>query len=195
MAILRFFVWYFCPIFPWARGKIFKSISTNQKFTPDKKENFSWLLKHLNQRKNTSPLTNFHFYHFQPYLVQSAYCRVRVHLFPHYLYIIVERCHVPSHSSCKEADGQESEVLLCRSASQPIHIMTYCAALPNWFHLVPLWQNVIGLLLMREFWEDLNEGAPGGKVTHNYYWQVFFQPAAAHNWDISTGCWEKKKGN
>ena len=63
------FFWYFYLIFPWARGKIFKSISTNQKFIPDKKENFSWLFKHLNQRKNTSPLTHFHFYHFQPYLL------------------------------------------------------------------------------------------------------------------------------
>ena len=73
--------------------------------------------------------------------------------------------------------------ILYRPASQPIHIMTYyAAALPNWLHLVPLQQNVIGLLLMREFWEDLNEGAPGGKVTHS---QVFFQ--AANNWDISAG--------
>ena len=41
--------------------QMFKSISTNQKFIPDKKEIFSWLLKHLKQRKNTSPLTYFHF--------------------------------------------------------------------------------------------------------------------------------------
>ena len=34
-----------------ARGKIFKPISTNQKFTRDKKENFSQVLKHLNQTK------------------------------------------------------------------------------------------------------------------------------------------------
>ena len=62
--------------------------------------------------------------------------------------------------------------------------MTYCAALPNWLHLVPLWENVIGLLLMREFWgAHLKEGAPGGKVTH---WLVFFHPAAA-NWDIQAG--------
>ena len=63
--------------------------------------------------------------------------------------------------------------------------MTYCAALPNWLHLVPLWENVIGLLLMREFWGELiwrRESAPGGKVTH---WQVFFQPAT--NWDIQAG--------
>ena len=66
------FFWYFYLIFPWARGKIFKSISTNQKFTPDKKEIFSWLLKHLNQRKNTSPLTHFHFYHFRPYLFTTV---------------------------------------------------------------------------------------------------------------------------
>ena len=47
--------------------------------------------------------------------------------------------------------------------------MTYCAGQANWLHLVPLWENVIGLLLMREFWgEQLNEeGASGGKVTHS----------------------------
>ena len=52
----------------------------------------------------------------------------------------------------------------------PFHIMTYCAGQANWLHLVPLWRNVIGLLLMREFWgEQLNEeGASGGKVTHSY---------------------------
>ena len=51
----------------------------------------------------------------------------------------------------------------------PFHIMTYCAGQANWLHLVPLWPNVIGLLLMREFWgEQLNEeGASGGKVTHS----------------------------
>ena len=66
----------------------------------------------------------------------------------------------------------------------PIQVMTYCAALPNWLHLVPLWENVIGLLLMREFWgAHLKWGAPGGKVTH---WQVFFHSAAA-NWDIQAG--------
>ena len=66
------FFWYFYLIFPLARALFFKSISTHQKLTPDKKENFSQLLKHINQRKNTSPLTNFHFCYFQPYLVYSV---------------------------------------------------------------------------------------------------------------------------
>ena len=56
------FFWYFYLIFPLARALFFKSISTHQKLTPDKKENFSQLLKHLNQRKNTSPMTNYHFF-------------------------------------------------------------------------------------------------------------------------------------
>ena len=65
------FFWYFYLIFPLARALFFKSISTHQKLTPDKKEIFSQLLKHQNQRKNTSPLTNFHFCYFQPYLLNS----------------------------------------------------------------------------------------------------------------------------
>ena len=66
------FFWYFYLIFPLARALFFKSISTHQKLTPDKEENFSQLLKHLNQRKNTSLTTNFHFYHFQPCLLPSV---------------------------------------------------------------------------------------------------------------------------
>ena len=63
------FFWYFGAIFQATRAIFFKFISTHQKLDPDKKENFSQLLKHQNQRKNTSPLTNFHFYYFQPYLL------------------------------------------------------------------------------------------------------------------------------
>ena len=65
LAILRFLI-FLCH-FLISTGHFFQNYF-HQKLTPAKKENFSRLLKHLNQRKNTSPLTNFHFYYFQPYL-------------------------------------------------------------------------------------------------------------------------------
>ena len=53
--------------------QIFKSISTHQNFHPGQNNFFSRFCDDINQRKNTSPFTDFNFCFFQPYLMRNAH--------------------------------------------------------------------------------------------------------------------------